>query len=297
MNCGLSLGAKTVTMAKFDPAAYLTNLRTHAVTIAHVAPPVVNFLAKHPAVESFLPLPCLKELFCGAAPLGQELALAAKTRLHLETVRQGYGMTEMAPASHVGLRGTIKHGSIGQLVPNMECKLVDPETGLAKGVGECEVGEIWLKGPNVMPGYFGAADATAETIDSEGFLHTGDIGYVDQDGDFWIVDRLKELIKVKGFQVAPAELEALLVECADIQDAAVIGIAAQRDGDGQIPKAFVVKKEGVELSEDSVKEWVQARVVSYKCLGRVEFVEKIPKSASGKILRKELRAREGKTFA
>jgi len=298
MNCAMQLGATIVTMEKFEPAKYLENLKSHGVTIAHVAPPVVSFLAKHPVVDKYLPLPKLKEIFVGAAPLGQELAQAAVQRLQLPYMRQGYGMTEMAPSSHISIRGTTKYGSIGRLVPNMTCMLVHPETGKCQDVGdEKSVGEIWLKGPNNMLGYLANPKATSETIDEDGWLRTGDIAYVDKDGDFWIVDRLKELIKVKGFQVAPAELEDLLAKHEEVVDAAVIGVAAPREGDGQVPKAFVVKKEGSQLTEDTLKAWVKERVVSYKCLGRVEFIEKVPKSASGKILRKDLRAKEGKTFA
>jgi acyl-CoA synthetase (AMP-forming)/AMP-acid ligase II len=297
MNCGLRAGATLVTMPKFDPAGYLKILKIYGVTIAHVAPPVVNFLAKHPAVESVLPLPKLKELLSGAAPLGQELADAAKKRLGITSLRQGYGMTEMSPASHIGVFGSSKSGSIGRLVPNMLCKIVDPETGSPKGFGEAEVGEMWLKGPNIMQGYLGDHMVTAETIVEDGWLRTGDIAYVDADGDYWIVDRLKELIKVKGFQVAPAELEDLLLKHPEIVDAAVIGVAAPREGDGQVPKAFVVKQEGSELTEEAVKKWAMEKVNAYKAIAHVEFIDKVPKSASGKILRKDLRAREGNTFA
>lgn len=186
-------------------------LKEHEVTVAHVAPPLVGFLAKHPAVASVLPLPKLRELFSGAAPLGTDLAAAAAARLGGDgsggavrpvLVRQGYGMTEMSPASHVHPYDSppSKVGGIGTLVPGMSCKVVSTETGLAVGVGA--VGELWLKGPNVMRGYLNNPGATAETVDGEGYLHSGDVGYVDADGCFFIVDRVKELIKVKGFQVS-----------------------------------------------------------------------------------------------
>jgi acyl-CoA synthetase (AMP-forming)/AMP-acid ligase II len=294
---GLGRGAKLVSMPKFDPGEFLSLLKDHAVTVAFVAPPIVSFLAKHPLVEEFLPLPQLKEIFSGAAPLGHELAVLCKRRLGIRTLRQGYGLTETSPGTHCGTYGTSKHGSCGRLIPNVVAKIVDIDSREALGTGEENVGEIWIKGPNVMKGYLGNAQATAACIDSEGFFHTGDVGYVDGAGDFFITDRLKELIKVKGFQVAPAELEALLAGCPGVGDAAVIGIAAEREGDGQVPKAFVVRKpDGPYVTEDHIMEYVEARVVAYKCLAKVEFIDAIPKVPSGKILRKELRAREAKTF-
>jgi acyl-CoA synthetase (AMP-forming)/AMP-acid ligase II len=294
---GLRFGTKIVTVPKFDPLQFLKLLKEQSVTTAHVAPPLMSFLAKHPAVNEVLPLPKLKEIFCGAAPLGFELALAVKNRLGIACVRQGYGMTEMSPASHASPFGCEKLGSCGKLVPNMECKIVDLTNGKLKGAGRDQVGEFWLKGPNVMKGYLNNPQATEETVDKQGFLHTGDVGYVDEEGYFFIIDRAKELIKVKAFQVAPAELEAVLTKHQDIQDAAVIGIAAPREGDGQVPKAFVVKKEGSQLTEQQVKDFVAQTVASYKQLGAVAFVNSIPKSASGKILRKDLRFKEALTFA
>jgi acyl-CoA synthetase (AMP-forming)/AMP-acid ligase II len=305
MELAIWSGAKVVTIPKFAPDLYLKLLKEHNVTIAHVAPPLVNFLAKSPAVEQALPLPHLRELFCGAAPLGDDLAKAAKERLNLQFVRQGYGMTEMSPASHVGPRSKPKGGSIGCVVPGMEMKLVNPVDGsLVTGPGQD--GEIWLRGPNIMKGYYKNEDETKATIDAESFLHTGDVAYIDEDNQVWIVDRIKELIKVKGFQVAPAELEATLVKHPKIADAAVIGVAAGysyggQAGDGQVPKAFVVKKEE-SLTEDEVKEFVKFEFKApYKQIAAVEFIEAVPKSASGKILRKNLRKREedagGKVFA
>lgn len=294
---GLRFGTKTVTVPKFDPPQFLKLLKEQGVTLAHVAPPLVSFLAKHPSVNEVLPLPKLKELFCGAAPLGFELALSVKNRLSIPCVRQGYGMTEMSPASHGSPFGCEKFGSCGRLLPNMECKIVDLSTGKLKGAGSDQVGEFWLKGPNVMKGYLNNSQATEDTVDKQGFLHTGDVGYVDEEGFFFIIDRVKELIKVKAFQVAPAELEAVLTKHQDIQDAAVIGIAAAREGDGQVPKAFIVKKEGAKLTEQQVKDFVAETVAPYKHLAAVTFVNTIPKSAAGKILRKDLRFREALTFA
>ena len=294
LNIALCSGARTVTMPSFDPALFLKVLKMYDVTVAHVAPPLVGFLAKHPAVDSVLPLPKLRELFSGAAPLGQELEDAARSRLGCY-VRQGYGMTEAAPATHivpydVAIKGEVKQ-SVGTLVPGMECKIVDTSTGKACGINER--GEICLKGPNIMKGYLNKPEANKESFDEEGFYKTGDVGYVDDAGLYYVVDRVKELIKVKGFQVPPAELEAALLGFDKIADAAVIGLPDEKLG--EVPKAYVVKQAGHEdLTAKAVAEFLAGRVAEYKRIDeeRVEFVEAVPKSAAGKILRKELRAME-----
>jgi acyl-CoA synthetase (AMP-forming)/AMP-acid ligase II len=174
-------------------------------------------------------------------------------------------------------------------VPNVVSKLVDPATG--EEVGPGGRGELWVKGPNVMSGYLNNPEATAATLDSEGYLHTGDVAEVTEDGVFSIVDRVKELIKYKGYQVPPAELEALLLTHDQVADVAVIGV---RDDDGEeVPKAFVVKQEsGADLSAEEVMAFVAERIAPHKKVRVVEFIDEIPKSASGKILRKDLRARE-----
>ena len=178
---------------------------------------------------------------------------------------------------------------MGTLLPGMECKIVSTETGEAVGAGES--GELCLKGPNVMKGYLGRPEATAESFDADGFYKTGDVGYVDADGLTFVVDRVKELIKVKGFQVAPAELEAALMSYDQIADVAVIGVAHERHG--EVPKAYVVKQNEA-LSADDVAAFLKGRVAEFKEVAaeNVEFVEAVPKSAAGKILRKELRAME-----
>jgi len=303
MNLALCVGARMVTIPAFEPELYMKLLKQHNVTVAHVAPPLVQFLAKSPAVESHLPFPKLRQLFSGAAPLGAELSMQAKQRLgeHV-VVSQGYGMTEMSPVSHCDSYQASTAGSIGYLVPNMECKIVDPETGKEQPVGtEKDSGELWLRGLNVMKGYHRNEKATKDCIDSEGFLHTGDIGYVDNNGIYWIVDRLKELIKAKGFQVAPAELEALLVKHPQVADAAVIGAPAEkyggREGDGEVPRAFVVLQPGATLTDAQLSDWLTPQVTAYKRIhaSAIDFVASVPKSASGKILRKELREQEKKS--
>eukprot|EP00450_Noctiluca_scintillans_P000740 CAMPEP_0194485558 /NCGR_PEP_ID=MMETSP0253-20130528/6521_1 /TAXON_ID=2966 /ORGANISM="Noctiluca scintillans" /LENGTH=569 /DNA_ID=CAMNT_0039325555 /DNA_START=31 /DNA_END=1740 /DNA_ORIENTATION=- len=306
MNIPLKLGAKVVTLAKFEPVPYMNILKEHKVSIAFVAPPIVQFLAKAPSVEEYLPLPDLRVLFCAAAPLGEALTQAVSQRIgtHIP-VRQGYGMTELSPVAHCespDRKPTL--GSVGQLIPNMECKLVDPETGKEQGAGaSSDRGELWVRGPNVMKGYFNNKEATDQTIDADGWLHTGDIAYVDANDTFFIVDRLKELIKTKGFQVAPAELEAILVKHPDVADAAVIGVPAERyggkEGDGEVPKAFIIRMKDSQVTQEDIAEWFKPLVAPYKAVrpNCIEFVDSLPKVPSGKILRKDLRAREEQSLA
>jgi 4-coumarate--CoA ligase len=270
-------------MARFDLEQFLQLSQDHKISRAFVAPPIVLALAKHPMVDNY-DLSALESVFSGAAPLGPELAEEAATRLGCEVV-QGYGMTELSPVSHTTPAGQFKPGTIGILTPSTMSRIVDPESGKDLGIGED--GEIWVKGPQVMTGYLNNAEATAATIDEDGWLHTGDVGHADGDGHFTIVDRLKELIKFKGFQVPPAELEALLVTHPGIADAAVIGVPD--DEAGELPKAFIALKEGESTSAEEIQRFVADKVASYKQIRIVQFVDSIPKSASGKILRRLLR--------
>ena len=283
MNGALFQGGQVVTMPRFDLEQFLELCQQHGVKRAFVAPPIVLALAKHPAVDDY-DLTALTQVFSGAAPLGAELALEAGKRLGCEVV-QGYGMTELSPVSHATPAGGFKPGTIGVLAPSTECRIVDSDSG--EDLGLNEDGEIWVRGPQVMPGYLNNPEATAETIDSDGWLHTGDVGHIDEDGHFTIVDRLKELIKYKGFQVPPAELEALLVTHPAVADAAVIGIPD--DEAGELPKAFVALKPGATAGAEDIQSFVAGQVAHYKQIRLLEFVDEIPKSASGKILRRMLR--------
>ncbi|MEE8601254.1 4-coumarate--CoA ligase family protein [Euzebya tangerina] len=283
MNAGLNVGATIVTMPRFDLEQFLSLNDQYECTRAYVAPPIVVALAKHPLVDQF-DLTNLQQIFSGAAPLSAEVGEEAGGRLGCEVV-QGYGMTELSPVSHTTVPGDYKPGSVGVTVPNAESMIVDPSSGESLGVDER--GELWVRGPLVMKGYFGNESATASTIDADGWLHTGDVAVIDSDGHVYIVDRLKELIKYKGFQVPPAELEALLLTHPAVADAAVIGL--QDDEAGELPVGYVVLKDGEEASEDDIKAFVAEEVATYKQLHRITFMDEIPKSASGKILRRVLR--------
>lgn len=286
LNLAMRRGCRVVVLARFQPQEFLDALAKYSVTVAHIVPPIALFLAKHPLVDQF-DLSSLREVFSGAAPLGAELSQAVIDRLKLKVLRQGYGMTELSPATHVSPREGFRLGTAGILLPNLEMRVVDVDSGEAVGAGK--EGEVWVRGPNVMKGYLNNDEATRITIREDGFLRTGDIGVVDADGHLTIVDRLKELIKVKGNQVAPAELEAVLLGNQRIADAAVIGVPDERAG--EVPKAFVVRRDP-ELTEDEVKAHVASHLTKYKHLASVEFVDAIPKSASGKILRRKLRDSE-----
>jgi acyl-CoA synthetase (AMP-forming)/AMP-acid ligase II len=280
MNFGLMRGATIVTMPRFEFEPFLKVLQDWPIALAHIVPPVAVALAKHPVVDNYK-LSHLKWLLCAAAPLGAEVTEAVQRRLNV-TLRQAYGMTEASPATHFTGPDANRAGKVGPLVPLTECRVVDPESGHDLPAGQ--PGEVWVRGPQVMKGYLKNPEATARTVDSDGWLHTGDIGFVDDDSYLTVVDRLKELIKVKGYQVAPAELESLLLKHPHIADVAVIPVAD--DDAGEVPKAIVVARGP--LTADDVMAFVHREVAHYKRIRHVAFVDAIPKSASGKILRRVL---------
>ena len=293
LNFALKTRSALVTMPRFDLPEFLRIIQDQKCTWVFIAPPIAVALAKHPLVDQY-DLSSITGIFSGAAPLDANLAGAVAKRIGTN-VRQGYGMTELSPVSHVipMARDDISLDNIGLALPNLESKLVNPETGEEipqPESGVSEPGELLCKGPNVMLGYLGNEDATRATLTDDGWLHTGDIATVDSNGIYKIVDRLKELIKYKGYQVAPAVLEAVLLTHPKVADAAVVGVL---DEDGQeIPKAFVVILEGNDLTETEVIEFVASKVAPHEKVRRVEFIDVIPKSTAGKILRKDLRARE-----
>jgi 4-coumarate--CoA ligase len=293
LNLVLQRRATLVTMPRFELDGFLDLMDRHRVTFAFIAPPIAVVLAKHPAVEK-RDLSALRVAFSGAAPLDGELGRAVERRLGLRML-QGYGMSELSPVSHMIPADSedIPCETVGRPIPNTENKLLDPATGAeidppAEGVSAA--GELCVRGPNVMLGYLGDNAATAAMIDPDGFLHTGDVATVDRHGNITIVDRIKELIKYKGYQVPPAELEALLLTHPQIADAAVIGVPDEEGN--EVPKAFVVRQAGAEITAGEVMDFVAERVAPYKKVRVVEFADAVPKSSSGKILRRELRDRE-----
>ncbi|MYI36043.1 MAG: 4-coumarate--CoA ligase family protein [Acidimicrobiaceae bacterium] len=284
MNMLLAFGVRVVTMPRFDMIRALELVQEQRITRFFAVPPMVLGLAKHPVVDDF-DLSSIKQIFSGAAPLGADLAAAAAARVGCEVV-QGYGMTELSPVSHCTPEGQFRPGTSGVTISNTEIRIVDPESGDDLDVGGR--GELLVRGPQVMKGYLNNPEATAETLDADGWLHTGDVAIVDEENHVSIVDRIKELIKYKGFQVPPAELEAVLVTHPSVADAAVIGIPDEEAG--ELPKAFVTLAPGAaEPTLADLQDHVAGHLATYKQVRVLEVLEAIPKSASGKILRRELR--------
>ena len=286
MNPCIAAGATQVMMGRFDMEEFLSLIETHRVTKLFTVPPVGLGLSQYPGVAS-RDLTCLEFAMFGAAPLSGELQVKISEVLDC-TVIQGYGMTESSPVTNIDFiePALLKPGSIGPAVSNTEEKIVDTEDP-GKQLGPGEIGELMVRGPQVMLGYFNNPEATEETLTEDGWLHTGDIGKMDEDGYVWVLDRKKELIKYNGFQVPPAELEGLLIEHPEIADAAVIG--KPDEASGEIPKAFVVKTAGSNISEDAIMSFVASKVSTFKHVREVEFIEAIPKNPSGKILRRLLK--------
>ncbi|MER6207652.1 4-coumarate--CoA ligase family protein [Streptomyces sp. NPDC001642] len=291
MNAPLRQGAAVVVLPRFDLETFLAAIENHRITGLYVAPPIVLALAKHPAVAQY-DLSSLTYIISAAAPLDAHLAAACSQRLGLPPVGQAYGMTELSPGTHVvPVRDmpTAPPGTVGKLIAGTEMRVVsldDPDKDL--GIGEA--GELLIRGPQVMKGYLGRPDETAAMIDPDGWLHTGDVGHVDDGGWLFVVDRVKELIKYKGFQVAPAELEALLLTHPGIADAAVVG--EYNDDNNEVPHAYVVRQQTApDLSQSEVLMYVAERVAPYKRVRIVTFIDTVPRAASGKILRRELRGR------
>ncbi|KAI5417180.1 4-coumarate--CoA ligase, partial [Lathyrus oleraceus] len=288
--CGIRSGAAVLILEKFEIKTVLESIDKYKVTIVSFVPPIVLALVKSGELHRY-DLSSIRVMITGAAPMRMELEQAVKDRMPQTVLGQGYGMTEAGPLS-VSLAFAkepfkAKPGACGTVVRNAEMKIVDIETGAS--LPRNKAGEICIRGTKVMKGYLNDPEATKKIIDKDGWLHTGDIGLMDDDDELFIVDRLKELIKYKGYQVAPAELEELLIAHPDISEAAVVPL---KDEDaGEVPVAFVVRSSGSKISEDEIKQYISQQVVFYKRINKVYFTEAIPKAVSGKILRKELTAR------
>jgi acyl-CoA synthetase (AMP-forming)/AMP-acid ligase II len=287
MNLSLYVGATLVNVTKFDFENFLQLIGKYKITHANVVPPVMILLSKHPFIEK-ADLSSLKRLFCGAAPLSSEVTEQVKKRVNGVDIVQAYGMTELATAVTVTPSYQGKNGSAGVLLPNVEMKVVDCNDGKTL-LGYNQEGELAFRTPSAMRGYLNNKQATDDTI-KDGWLFTGDIGYIDEDGHVFIVDRLKELIKYKGFQVPPAELEGLLLKHDAVADCAVIGVPDQEAG--EIPKAYIVKKKGYEnITAKDIMDFVSKHVNPQKRVRLIEFTHEIPKTATGKILRRFLRSK------
>lgn len=275
-----------VFMSRFNAEEYLQLIQKYRPPSLEVVPPIMVMFAKHPKVSEY-DLSSVKRILCGAAPLSAEIEEAVKTKLNLTNVQQGYGMTEVG-VTHFNQDDDCRYKSVGKLMDLVEMKIVDVETG--KALGSNEEGELWIRGPQVSSGYYGLPDQTKELFQEDGWVRTGDIGKVDEDGFLFIVDRLKELIKYKGYQVAPATLEDILLRHDCVADVGVIGVPDEEAG--ELPKAYVVRKAGKGITERELEEFVAGQVAPHmKLRGGVEFLNEIPRSLSGKILRRTLRER------
>jgi len=279
----LAAGTTVVTLPRFDLERFLDLAGRHRATVLVVPPPLVAALARHPMVDAY-DLSHVELIVSGGAPLGPELQRAVAARFPGVVVGQGWGLTETAVGATMPDRdvGTVP-GSVGRVMPSTELRVVDPETGRDLAAGER--GELLVRGPQVMAGYLRRPEATAATIDADGWLRTGDLGFVDRDGNVFVADRLKELIKVSAYQVAPAELEALLLTHPAVADAAVIGRPDATHG--EVPVAVVVCRAPVDEAE--LLAFVAERVTPYKRLRAVRFAESLPRTPSGKLLRRALR--------
>lgn len=282
MNASLLQGTTLVTMPRFEPEAFLKAVQDHRITNLYIVPTIAVLLARSPLVDRY-DLSSVRSIVSGGAPLDPEIARLVRERIGCD-IGQGYGLTE-AMVSFMQERNPVAPASVGRTAPGVECKIVDVTTGAE--LDHNENGEILIRGPHVMKGYLNSEEVTRKVLEPDGFLHTGDLGYIDARGELFIVDRIKELIKYNGQQVSPVELEAVLMTHPKVADAAVIGVPDERTG--ELPKAFVVAKEPVTAEE--VMAFVTERVAPYKKIRQVEFIAQIPRTPVGKIERRTLKER------
>ncbi|XP_002285921.1 probable CoA ligase CCL5 isoform X2 [Vitis vinifera] len=283
----LARGSTVIVLPRFEMNEMLTTISKYRATCLPLVPPILVALVNGAdQIKAKYDLSSLQYIICGGAPLSKEVIEEFLEKYPNVNIRQGYALTESTTvgASTHTLEESRRHGTAGLLSPSMEAKIVDPESGKALSVNRA--GELWLRGPTIMKGYFRNPEATASALDSNAWLRTGDLCYIDDDGFLFVVDRLKEVIKYKGYQVPPSELEALLLTHPEIVDAAVVPFPDKEVG--QYPMAYIHRKAGSCLSEDAVMDFISKQVAPYKRIRRVAFVASIPKTPSGKILRKDL---------
>ncbi|KPJ04603.1 putative 4-coumarate--CoA ligase 3 [Papilio xuthus] len=280
----LSMGAKVVTLPKFEKNTFLNAIKQQKSSILHLVPPLASFLASHPECKKE-DLSNVHTYICGAAPLPKQdiFRILDKSKSDVDFL-QIYGLTEVSPLATTAPLGSKNYATVGVALPNTKLRIVNSKD---ESLGPNEVGELLIKGPQVMKGYKDNPEATKAAITDDGWFRSGDLASIDQDGVVTICDRIKELIKVKGFQVAPAELESVLKEHSDVLDVAVIGVPDSKMG--EVPKAFVVVKEGSSINSNDLKQFVEERVAAYKRLSDVTFIDSLPRNPSGKILRRVLK--------
>jgi acyl-CoA synthetase (AMP-forming)/AMP-acid ligase II len=283
MGTSIMAGATQVLASRFHPVdEFLSLFETYRPSLFFTVPLIIQEFCHHPKVPT-MDWSRLRYVNAGGAILSPEVQ-ERFTQITGVPVMVGYGLTESSPTTHVTPIGRIKVGSIGLPLPLTEDRIVDPETGIE--LRSREIGELWVRGPQVMKGYYNNPEATAQTV-VNGWLRTGDLAWKDEEGYVFIVDRLKEVIKCKGFQVAPAEIEHILVGHPDIKDAAVIG--EKHPEYGEVPVAYVVLRDKVSLSPEAIIEYAAQGLAKYKRLTKVVLTQMIPRSASGKILRRLLK--------
>ncbi|CAH1965962.1 unnamed protein product [Acanthoscelides obtectus] len=284
---GIVNNAKVLLLEKFKPDTFLKVIQEYKATYLPVVPTLLQFLSKHKIVDEY-DLSSLRDIFCGGAPVGEGSEKLIAKRFNNLMPRQIFGTTEAGGGVIIMPPGHRKSGSVGKVVIGCEAKILDPESQMV--LGPNKIGEICIRGPNVMKGYLKNEEATKRDLDQDGFLHTGDLGYYDKEMYFYVVDRIKEVMKYKGFQVAPAQLENILFQHPGVKEVSVVGKPDDRVG--ELPTAFVVKQEGVSVTENELVQLVAQHLHADKQLhGGVIFVEEIPKTQSGKVARAELRKR------
>jgi 4-coumarate--CoA ligase len=301
----LYLGLTTIVMPKFEIEKWCQLVQTHRITFSYIVPPMVVLLSKHPKIPSY-DLSSIRMTNSGAAPLTRELIESVYMRTGIR-IKQGYGLSETSPTTHQQRWEDWQSGigSTGWMLPNMEMKFcavpgAEGESDGTKELPKGQIGELYVRGPNVFLGYHKKPEATAGCLSVDGWFRTGDVGYVNERGNLYITDRVKELIKYKGFQVPPAELEGYLVDNEMVDDVAVVGVESEELGT-EVPRAYIVRKGGMKAvqrgDEEKIASWLAAKVANHKKLrGGVKFVEAVPKNASGKILRRILKENARKEY-